>query len=160
MYGSMRCTYCKSEKITLSNGEYVCTSCGTVLGPELVAPIVVVNLQPSRKSRQIVIKLAEEKRETVRIRYGELVRYYIGKAALSFPQSQEVEKIAIALFEKVDKLKIQGKSPRVVAAALVYLALEKLGQDIPKQKIGDILKVSKYTIRDTIPKLRKYVASK
>jgi transcription initiation factor TFIIIB Brf1 subunit/transcription initiation factor TFIIB len=51
----------------------------------------------------------------------------------------------------------RGKNPRVIAAALAYLAAEKLGFHIHKQQIAVILNISKFSIRDTVTKLRRYV---
>lgn len=153
----MICTYCKSDKIVLIDGEYVCTSCGTVVGYELVAPIVKLTVSPRRENR-IFVKLGEEKKEVVKKKYSEVVLYYIDKICTDLGIN-EVRYVSYELFRTLDKRVYQGKNPRVVAASIVYLAAERLGVHIIKQNIAKVVKVSKLTIRDTVSKFRKYVSN-
>ena len=45
----------------------------------------------------------------------------------------------------------------MVAATLAYLAAERLGIHVHKRVIAEILKVSKFTIKDTAWRLRQYL---
>ena len=64
---------------------------------------------------------------------------------------------ALEIFKRLDKRVYQGKAPRVVAAALAYLAAERLGLYVRTQAIAKILNVSKYSVRDTAWRLRRYM---
>jgi transcription initiation factor TFIIIB Brf1 subunit/transcription initiation factor TFIIB len=152
----MICPYCKSDKISLNeNGEYVCTECGTVLGFELMPPRVKFEA-PLRRESRLLMYLEKETKETVKKRYSELVRFYLAKVARELGRP-ELEQVAWSMFTTFDKRVYQGKNPRVIAAALVYLAAEKSGSHIYKQQIAVILNISKFTIRDTVTKLRRHV---
>ena len=62
---------------------------------------------------------------------------------------------ALEIFKRLDKRVYQGRSPRVVAAALAYIAAERLGLYTHKRVIAEILNVSKLSIRDTATRLRR-----
>jgi len=151
----MKCTYCNSDKVILVDGEYVCTECGTVVGYEALPPIIT-KVKPIKKIKQMLIILEKEKKEIIKTKYSNVVKYYIVKICREL-KSPELEREAIKLFSTIDKRAWQGKSPRVVAASLVYLAAERLNYHINKRQIGEIVNVSKFSIRDTVVKLRKYV---
>jgi len=151
----VRCPYCNSDKVILVDGEYVCTECGTVVGYEALPPMVT-KIKPIKKIRQILIILEKEKKEIIKTKYSDIVKYYIAKICRELG-SQELEKETLKLFSAIDKRAWQGKSPRVIAASLVYLAAERLNYHIHKRQIGEIVNVSKFSIRDTVVKLRKYV---
>ena len=152
----MICPYCKSDKISLNeNSEYVCTECGTVLGFELMPPRIKFEA-PLRRESRLLVYLEKETKKTVKKRYSELVRFYLAKIARELGRL-ELEQVAWATFTALDKRVYQGKNPRVIAAALAYLAAEKLGFHIHKQQIAVILSISKFSIRDTVTKLRRYV---
>lgn len=153
--GHMKCTYCNSDKVILVDGEYVCTECGTVVGYEALPPIVT-KVQPIKKIKQILMILEKEKREIIKTKYSDIVKYYIAKICRELG-SPELEREALELLSTIDKRVWQGKSPRVIAASLVYLAAERLNYHFHKRQIGEIVKVSKFSIRDTVVKLRKYV---
>ncbi|MEM1888752.1 MAG: transcription initiation factor IIB family protein [Pyrobaculum sp.] len=153
----MICTYCKSDKIVLVEGEYVCTECGTVVGYELMPP-VVKHIISIRRENRIFIKLEKEKREIIKKKYSEIVKFYIEKIC-SVVGGESVRTKACDLFKNLDKRVYQGKNPRVLAASLVYLAAESLGMHIPKQSIAKVLSISKFTIRDTVSRLRKHVST-
>jgi len=150
------CQYCKSDKIILNeNGEYVCTNCGTVIGYELVLPRAKPEM-PLRRGSRLVIFLERETREMVKRRYSELVKFYVAKVARELGRP-DLERVALATFQGLDKRVYQGKNPRVLAAALVYMAAEKTGYHIHKQQIALLLNISKFSIRDTVTKLRRHV---
>ncbi|MGB9703959.1 MAG: TFIIB-type zinc ribbon-containing protein [Pyrobaculum sp.] len=152
----MNCPYCKSENIVLVDGEYVCKDCGSVIGPEVVPPRVKQISVATLKRRVVLILLEKETKEGVKKRYGEVVEFYITKIASELGR-EDVGKVAMEMFRKLDKRIYQGKSPRVIAAALSYLAAEQIGFYVHKQVIAKILGVSKFSIRDTASRLRRYV---
>ncbi|MFN7105135.1 MAG: TFIIB-type zinc ribbon-containing protein [Pyrobaculum sp.] len=151
----MNCPYCKSDKIVLIHGEYVCTNCGTVVGYEMVAPRTTYET-PIRREKKIVLFLSKESKISIKKRYSELVKIYMEKICKEIKR-EDIAQEAFKLFTELDKRIWQGKNPRVVAAALVYLAAERRQLYLHKQKIAKILNISKYTIRDTVSKIRKYV---
>ncbi|AAL63960.1 TFIIB-type zinc ribbon-containing protein [Pyrobaculum aerophilum] len=152
----MKCPYCQSMNITLADGEYVCRDCGTVLGPEVVPPRPRQVLPVPVRHKLIMLALEQENKKSIKKKYSEMVKMYTGKVAeaLGVP---EVTVVALQIFQRLDKRIYQGKSPRVIAAAVAYLAAERLGIYIHKQVIAKILGVSKFSIRDTASRLRKYV---
>lgn len=152
----MKCPYCQSENIVLTDGEYVCRDCGTVLGPELMPPKPKQVLPIAVRHKLVLLVLEQESKRSIKKKYGEIVRLYIGKVAEALGRP-EVATVAMEIFQRLDKRVYQGKSPRVIAAAVTYLAAERLGLYIHKQVIAKILNVSKFSIRDTVSRLRRYV---
>ncbi|MEM1597710.1 MAG: transcription initiation factor IIB family protein [Pyrobaculum sp.] len=150
----MICTYCKSDKVRLVDGTYVCTECGTVLGYEMMPPIF--KDVPLRKTSTLVILLNKEDKKTIKRKYSEIVEYYITKICegLGMPELRED---AVRLFKNLDRRIYQGKNPKVLAASIVYIAADRQQIYIHKSNIAEILKISKYSIRDTVLKLRKHV---
>jgi len=165
----MGCPYCKSDRIVVNdNGEYVCADCGTVLGftlmpprlapGELRAPLRMGNplgIDPLGIDRRIEKDIESGGKFVFKKRYGELVRLYLAKAAKKLGRP-ELERAAWSLFIKIDKRVYQSKNPRAVAAALVYMAAEERGLNIPKSQIAVILNVSKFTVRDMVRRLKRY----
>jgi transcription initiation factor TFIIIB Brf1 subunit/transcription initiation factor TFIIB len=151
------CPYCRSENIVLVDGEYVCKDCGSVIGPEVVPPRVKQINIIIPKRRIMLILLEKETKEGVKKRYGEVVEFYITKITSELGR-EDIGKAAMKMFRKLDKRIYQGKSPRVIAAALFYLAAEQFGFYVHKQTIAKILGISKFSIRDTASRLRKYVS--
>ena len=80
---------------------------------------------------------------------------YLDKIAKAL--GAEVAVTALEIFKRLDKRVYQGRSPRVVAAALAYIAAERLGIYAQKRVIAEILNVSKFSIRDTATHPRRYV---
>lgn len=152
----MNCPYCKSGNIVLVDGEYVCKDCGSVIGPEVVPPRVkqVIALIPKR--RTVLVLLEKETKESVKRRYSDVVEFYVARIADELGR-KDVGVVAMEIFKRIDKRVYQGKSPRVIAAAISYLAAEQLGFYVHKQTIAKILGISKFSIRDTASRLRRYV---
>lgn len=151
----MICPYCSSDKIVLRDGEYVCTECGTVVGYEVVPPRVKL-ATPVIKSRRIIALLEEEDKQTVKMKYSDMVKFYISKIARELGVAG-IEQEAMRLFSALDKRAYQGKSPRAVAAAVVYLATERARYHVHKRDIAALVNISKFTVRDTVSRLRRYV---
>ncbi|ABP51678.1 MULTISPECIES: TFIIB-type zinc ribbon-containing protein [Pyrobaculum] len=154
----MICPYCKSTNITLADGEYVCRDCGTVLGPEMLPPRLRQVPVPVHKGKIVLTILEKEDKTTIKKRYSELVEHYVAKIAAALAR-KDLEMVALEIFRNLDKRVYQGKTPKAIAAALVYLAAERAGIHIYKQTIARILGISKFTIRDTVTRLRGHVAS-
>ena len=159
----MECPYCKSDKvITNNNGEYVCADCGTVLGFTLMPPRLALGelRAPLRMGHPLgmgryIEKDIENRKFVFKKRYGELVQSYLAKTAKKLGRP-ELEQAAWSLFIKIDKRVYQSKNPRAVVAALMYIAAEKRGLNIPKSQIAVILNISKFTVRDMVRRLRRY----
>ncbi|ABP51202.1 transcription initiation factor TFIIIB [Pyrobaculum arsenaticum] len=147
------CPHCQSANAA-ADGEYVCRECGTVIGPVLVPPVTKEAPRPPPRYRLIMTALERESRRSVR-RYSEVVKMHLGKVAKAL--GAEVAAVALDIFKRLDKRVYQGRSPRVVAATLAYLAAERLGIYVHKRVIAEILKVSKFTIKDTVWRLRRYL---
>lgn len=152
----MQCQYCQSERIVLIWGEYVCTNCGTVLGYEMLPPISK-NSPLVKRERKIILELKRETPRSVKKKYSELVLTYIRQISEKLG-NLELENDAIALFYRLSRRIWRGKNPRVVAASLVYIAAERKQLYIHKNNVAEIVNVSKFTVRDTVSKLRKHVS--
>lgn len=153
----MICPYCRSDKIILKDGEYICTECGTVLGFEVVAPVPKQSISVIRR-RTIFLSLEKENKKTINMKYSDIVKFYINKISTELA-IEDIREVAWDLFQKLDKRVYQGKNPRVIAASVVYLAAEAMGVQIYKQTIAKIVNISKFTIRDTVSKLRRHVST-
>ena len=152
-----RCPYCQSTNV-VAGGEYVCRDCGTVLGPALLPPVPektppALLRHTAARYRLIMLALEREDKKSVKRRYGEVVKMYLDKIAEAL--GAEVAAVALEIFNSLDKRVYQGKSPRVIAATLAYLAAERLGLYTHKRVIAEILNVSKFSIRDTATRLRR-----
>lgn len=150
----MICTYCKSDKVRIVDGAYVCTNCGTVLGYEMLP--TVFREAPIRKTNTLIIFLNRENKKSIKRKYSELVEFYINKICEEL-NKPELRENALQLFKNLDKRIYQGKNPKVLAASIVYITADKQQVYIHKSTIAKILKISKFSIRDTVLKLRKHV---
>ncbi len=153
----MRCSHCQSERVILVWGEYVCTDCGTVLGYEMLPPISKT-IPLTKRDVKIRLEFREETPIVVKKRYSELVLMYIRQISEKLGDAQ-LEKDATKLFYNLGRRIWRGKNPRVVAASLVYLAAEKRQRYLHKNSVAEIVNISKFTVRDTVSKLRKYVTA-
>ena len=154
VFPSLRCPYCQSANVA-ADGEYVCRDCGTVIGPVLAPPLLKEAPPPPQKYRLIMAALEQVDKKSVRRRYSEVVKMHLDKVAKAL--GAEVAVAALETFKRLDKRVYQSRSPRVVAATLAYLAAERLGIYVHKSVVAEILKVSKFTIKDTAWRLRQYL---
>lgn len=148
------CPHCQSANVA-AVGEYVCRDCGTVIGPVLAPPATKEVPPPPPKYRIIMAALEQVDKRSVRRRYSEIVEMHLDKIAKAL--GAEVAAVALEMFKRLDKRVYQGRSPRVVAATLAYLAAERLGIYVHKSVVAKILKVSKFTIKDTAWRLRRHL---
>ncbi len=136
------CPFCGSRDVVEDNGEYVCRSCGSVLG-------FAVYVEPARPpARRVVVELPA-KRYTL---YRNAVLVYLRRLESAL-RANALSK-AVELFEKLDKRVYQGRSPRTIAAALYYLAVGDPGV-VRRSDVAAVLGINKYTVRDMAMKLRK-----
>ena len=146
--------YCHSANV-VAVGEYVCRDCGTVVGPVFMPPLLKEAPRPPPRYRLIMTALERESRRSVRRMYSEVVKMHLDKVSKAL--GAEVAAVALETFKRLDRRVYQEKSPRVVAAALAYIAAERLGIYVHKRTIAEILKVSKFTIKDTAWRLRRHL---
>ncbi|MGC8582864.1 MAG: TFIIB-type zinc ribbon-containing protein [Thermoproteus sp.] len=155
----MICPYCRSPRIVVSNGEYVCAECGSVVGPVLYVPRQ--NVQTPYVIRKISLKflLYRLNKETIiysnKIKYKEKIKQYIELLVKDLEAPIYVLDSSIKILESIDKRKIQGKNPRVIAATIFYLVSNRYGLSYDKENIAKRLNISKLSIRDTAVYLRK-----
>ena len=150
----LTCPHCRSANVA-AVGEYVCRDCGTVLSPVLLPPVPEKTPPPPPRYRLIMAVLEQEDKKSVKRRYIEIVKMYLDKVAEAL--GAEVAAVALKLFRGLDRRVYQGKSPRVVAAALAYIAADRLGLNVRKRTIAEILGVSTLSIRDTAWRLRRHL---
>ena len=150
------CPYCQSTNVA-AGGKYVCRDCGTVLGPVLMPPRQPppTPLRHAAARYRLIMALEREDKRNVRRRYSEIVKMHLGKIAEAL--GAEVAAVALEMFRSLDRRVYQGRSPRVVAASLAYIAAERLGIYVHKRTIAEILNVSKFSIRDTATRLRRHL---
>ena len=162
-----KCPYCRSTNIA-ADGEYVCRDCGTVIGPVLLPPIVELT-QTSHKVSPTHIPAPLRRafewyreyvkggkyKKSVKRRYLDMVKEHLDEIAEAL--GAEVAAVALELFRGLDKRVYQGRSPRVVAATLAYIAAERLRLYTHKRVIAEILGVSKQTIGNAASRLRKHL---
>jgi len=141
----VKCWYCGSERVALVDGEWVCTDCGTVLGCEV---------RPPRWAERALWTLERESKVVLRAKYSLIVEHYIYAVCRRLGEPALTER-AVALFRSLPKTAWQGKSPRAVAAAVVYLVASRLGYT--RRAVADTAKVSPLTVRDVALKLKKYL---
>lgn len=155
----MQCLYCGSSNIIISNGEYVCRICGSVLGPVLYFPRPRQREEIRRRAAVKILLniLNEETRKGGPYRAEERMRKYLEELAAAFSIPQHIVEYAEGLYKSLDKRKIQGKNPRVLAGTLVYIAINEYKLNIDKSAIANKLNISKLSIRDTATLIRKYV---
>lgn len=156
----MECPYCGSSRITVSAGEYVCAECGSVIGPVLYAPLQKIRLDDRIKKASLKILLYKLNNETinnvkVKINLKEKIRGYIEELHRDLEAPSYVLAEAVMVLDLINKRRIQGKNPRVLAATIFYLVANKHGLSYDKDLIAKRLGVSKLSIRDTATYLRK-----
>jgi len=139
----VRCWYCGSERVVLVDGEYVCTECGTVLGYEV---------KPPRWAERALRALERETKTALRAKYSLIVEHYIYVVCRRLGEPGLAEK-ALRLFRSLPRTAWQGKSPRTVAAAVVYLTAGRY----TKLAVADAAKVSPHSVRDVVGELKKYL---
>ena len=123
-----------------ADGEYACRDCGTAIGPVLMPLAPKQTPPPPPRYRLVMLALEREGKRSIKKRYADLVRMHLDKIAKAL--GAEVAVTALEMFRRLDKRVYQGRSPRVVAATLAYLAAERLGIYVHKRVIAEILKVS------------------
>ena len=156
----MNCPYCGSTKIVVSRGEYVCAECGSVIGPVLYIPYQKIQLDNHIKKISLKILLYKLNKETIynvkaKINIKEKIKQYIEELYNDLDAPNDVLSEALSILNTIDKKKIQGKNPRVVAATIFYLISNKHGLSYDKDLIAKRLGISKLSIRDTATYLRK-----
>jgi len=154
------------------DGEYVCVQCGTVVGPVYMWPIHGNDQRLAEKAaelskglRAVLVKRGVTLREWLelggareRLRQGwradwvppsKRVGYYIEATAAKLGLSRATVEEALALYRGLERRALVGKSPRVVAAAVIYAAT-----CTPARAAAEALGVSPITVRETVRKLR------
>ena len=170
----MGCPVCGSKAVVVSpEGEYVCAQCGTVLGPVYVWPIRGNDQRLAEKAaelskglRVVLVKRGVPLREWLELGIGREQLWQERKAAAWIPPSKRVEyhieaaaaklglgrsalEEALALFRGLERRALVGKSPRVVAAAVIYAAT-----CTPAHVAAEALEVSPITVKQTARKLK------
>jgi len=164
---------CGSKAVVVSpDGEYVCVECGTVVGPVYMWPIRRVDERLAEKAaelskglRVVLVKRGAPLREWLelssvreRLRQGwranwvppsKRVEYYIEATAAKFGLSRAAVEEALALYRMLERRALVGKSPRVVAAAVIYAAT-----CTPAHAAAEALGVSPITVKQTVRKLK------
>jgi len=118
-----RCEFCGSTAVVVADGQYVCSDCGTVLGVVYVAPQVAVELHSRVEQRPR--RKEPPKREKKPLRLSDAIEFWIGAyATLLAREPREAEALrreALRFFRSLPRTAWQGKLPRTVAAAVLYL---------------------------------------
>jgi len=153
------------------DGEYVCVDCGTVLGPVYMWPIRVNDQRLVEKAaelskglRAVLVKRGVPLREWLElggagerqrrrlaawIPPSKRVEYYIEVVAAKLGLSRSTVEEALALYRGLERRALAGKSPRVVAAAMIYAAT-----CTPARVAAEALGVSPISVKETVRKLR------
>jgi len=170
----MACPTCGNKAVVVSpDGEYVCVECGTVLGPVYMWPIRGYDQRLAEKAaelskglRVVLVKRGVPLREWLELGIGREQLWQERKAAAWIPPSKRVEyyieaaaaklglgraalEEALALYRRLERRALVGKSPRVVAAAVIYAAT-----CTPARAAAEALGVSPISVKDTVRKLR------
>jgi len=153
-------------------GEYVCVQCGTVLGPVYMWPIRVYDKRLAEKAAElskglkaVLVKRGVPLREWLElgdtrgrpwqvwradwVPPSKRVEYYIEAAAAKLGLGRAALEEALALYRRLERRALVGKSPRVVAAAVIYAAT-----CTPARAAAEALGVSPISVRETVRKLR------
>jgi len=170
---AMTCPTCGNKAVVISpEGEYVCAQCGTVLGPVYVWPVRRVDerlaekaAELSRGLRAVLVKRGIPLREWLelggareRLRQGwradwvppsKRVEYYVEVAVARLGLGRAAVEEALALYRRLERRALTGKSPRVVAAAVIYAAT-----CTPARAAAEALGVSPISVKDTVRKLK------
>jgi len=154
------------------DGEYVCAECGTVLGPVYMWPIRRVDERLAEKaalstfdSSAVLVKRGIPLRKWLelggargRLRQvwradwvppSKRVEYYIEATAARLGLSRATVEEALALYRGLERKALVGKSPRVVAAAVIYAAT-----CTPARAAAEALGVSPTSVKETVRKLK------
>lgn len=131
-----------------------------MVGPVLYAPLqkAQIDVRIKRISLKILLfKLNEEtiKDANIKINLKEKIKKYIEELHKDLGAPGYVLAEAIAVLDLINKRRIQGKNPRVVAATIFYLIANKHGLSYDKDLVAKRLGISKLSIRDTATYLRK-----
>jgi len=169
----MGCPVCGSKAVVVSpDGEYVCVECGTVLGPVYMWPIRRVDERLAEKAaelskglRAVLVKRGIPLREWLELGIrrerpwqgwradwvppSKRVEYYIEATAAKLGLSKAAMEEALALYRRLERRALVGKSPRVVAAAVIYAAT-----CTPTRAAAEALGVSPISVKDTVRKLK------
>jgi len=170
----MGCPVCGSRAVVSPEGEYVCVECGTVLGPVYMWPIRRVNDQRlaekaaelSKGLRAVLVKrgvplrewlelggvrewVEQRRRLAAWIPPSKRVEYYIEAAAAKLGLGRAALEGALALYRGVERRALVGKSPRVVAAAVIYAAT-----CTSARAAAEALGVSPISVKDTVRRLK------
>ncbi|MEM3326354.1 MAG: cyclin family protein, partial [Thermoproteus sp.] len=134
--------------------------CGSVLGPVLYVPRAKLPLYDSAvKKLSIKILLYELNKEVtstpVGVNQKEKIKRYIETLSKDLEAPKEVLLEAFKVVESIDRRKIQGKNPRVLAAAIFYLVSNRRRLIYDKDAIAKRLGVSKLSVRDAATFLRR-----
>jgi transcription initiation factor TFIIIB Brf1 subunit/transcription initiation factor TFIIB len=155
----MICPYCGSSRVAVSSGEYVCTDCGSVIGPVLYVPRRNIQIPIDIKKISLKFLLYKLNKETIiyskNVKYKDRIKQYIESLAKDLDAPGYILNTSIKVLESIDKRKIQGKNPRVVAGTIFYLVSNRYGLSYDKNNIAKRLNISKLSIRDTAVYLKK-----
>ncbi|ABO07864.1 transcription initiation factor IIB family protein [Pyrobaculum calidifontis] len=169
----MACPVCGGRAVVVSpDGEYVCVQCGTVIGPVYMWPIRRVDERLAEKAAELskglrlaLVKrgvplrewlelegarawLEQKRRLTAWIPPSKRVEYYIEAAAAKLGLGRAALEEALALYRRLDRRALVGKSPRVVAA-VIYTAT-----CTPARAAAEALGVSPISVKATVRKLK------
>jgi len=118
-----RCWFCGSERVVVADGQYVCSNCGTVLGVVYVAPRVAAELR--RRAEEGPRRQEPPRREKRPLRFSDVIESLIGTFATRLAreprEAEALRREALRLFRSLPRTAWQGKSPRTVAAAVLYM---------------------------------------
>jgi len=165
----MGCPVCGGRAVVVSpDGEYVCVECGTVLGPVYMWPIRRVDERLAEKAaelskglRAVLVKrgiplrewlelegarawLEQKRRLAAWIPPSKRVEYYVEAAAAKLGLGRSALEGALALYRGLERRALVGKSPRVMAAAVIYAAT-----CTPARAAAEALGVSPISVKDT-----------
>jgi len=118
-----RCWFCGSAAVVVANGQYVCSSCGTVLGVVYYVPNVAAELR--RRAEERPRRSEQPKREKRTLHFSDVIESLIGTFAIRLAreprEAEALRREALRLFRSLPRTAWQGKSPRTVAAAVLYM---------------------------------------
>jgi len=165
---------CGSKAVVVSpEGEYVCAQCGTVIGPVYMWPISRVDERPAEKAAELskglraalvkrgvplhewlelggVREWVEQRRRLAAwIPPSKRVEYYIETTAAKLGLERAAVEEALALYRGLERRALVGKSPRVVAAAVIYAAT-----CTPARAAAEALGESSISVKDTVRRLK------
>jgi len=167
----MACPTCGSKAVVVSpNGEYVCAECGTVLGPVYMWPIHGKDQRLAEKAAELSkgLRVVLVKRGVPLSEWLELggagewprrvadwvppskrVEYYIEATSAKLGLSKATVEEALVLYRRLERRALVGKSPRVVAAAVIYAAT-----CTPARAAAKALGVSPISVKEAVRRLK------